>query len=489
MKTNENKNTEVPEGLGAVIWTDGSSRPNPGQTGWGVHGYFFKMPEEGVEAKKTIINQSMVATNEGYIFSCEHKESHRNVVPLKYFDYVGSSTAIGTNNAAELRAAKDIFVKLKEFKLKEINVFADSKYMLEGLIEWVPKWRLNGWIKRDGQPVSAKEDWEILRSAYDACIADGTTINMNWVKGHSDDFGNISADMLATIGVFMAHDGKDISDFRLYEAKSYWKNDADRHPFLASQRLYFSSDKEHIEEGHYHLATLSDKIPFGKKTPEVSYQIVKLKKPDHIIEIVRSKQVEIANYGKVMSLRLDRVYSKYVYPMLDAYGKYPLYKGKKTTDDLYFLDKLPVTDEIYPAGLSLKALETYTRLDDVLTNYKESKIWNSHDITESLYSFENTGKKTVCILKSEFGVGVKDLKVSVNVVVENEPYTVEIPLIFGLDLLGRNGLKKIEGEHPKILLITWMESTAAMCYAVVIESDSATGVWSNYHASVIFLNN
>jgi hypothetical protein len=150
---------------------------------------------------------------------------------------------------------------------------------------------------------------------------------------------------------------------------------------------------------------------------------------------------------------------------------------------------LPITDEIYPSGLSLNALETYTKLDTILNDYNTSEYWKAHDITSYLYEEDVNGKKVTNVLKPEYGVGVKELTVVVDLVVANEPQTIKVPLLFGVDLLGRNGLKKIETEHPKILLITWMETVSAMCYAVVIETESAVGIWSNYHASVIFLNN
>ena len=136
-----------------IIYTDGACRGNPGPGGWGV------LIEYGELSKQL---------------------------------YGGDVST--TNNKMELTAA---IMALKEIKEPcEINLYTDSKYVLQGIEEWIHNWKKRGWRGANKKPVKNIELWKELDE-----LRDEHNIKWNWVKGHSGDPGNETADMLANRGI------------------------------------------------------------------------------------------------------------------------------------------------------------------------------------------------------------------------------------------------------------------------------------------------
>jgi ribonuclease HI len=135
------------------IYTDGACRGNPGQGGWGVY-----------------------ITNDG-----ESK---------KLF----GGKMLTTNNEMELTAS----IKGLEFfsESSKINLFTDSKYVMDGINSWILNWKKNGWKTANKKPVKNMELWielDKLNTFHD--------VDWHWVKGHSGDSGNDMADELANQGI------------------------------------------------------------------------------------------------------------------------------------------------------------------------------------------------------------------------------------------------------------------------------------------------
>jgi len=135
------------------IYTDGACRGNPGLGGWGVW--------------------------------------------LKYADsekelYGGEQET--TNNRMELMAAIQALEALKH--PCQIKLHSDSKYVLQGITEWMDNWKKRGWKTAAKKPVKNEDLWRRL----DAVIQKHT-IDWTWVKGHSGNEGNEKADQLANLGI------------------------------------------------------------------------------------------------------------------------------------------------------------------------------------------------------------------------------------------------------------------------------------------------
>jgi len=99
-----------------------------------------------------------------------------------------------TNNQMELLAAIKALESLKE--PCKIDLFTDSKYVKNGITQWIINWKTNGFKNAKKKPVLNAELWirlDTLVSEHD--------INWLWVKGHSGHIDNERADALANRGL------------------------------------------------------------------------------------------------------------------------------------------------------------------------------------------------------------------------------------------------------------------------------------------------
>ena len=77
----------------------------------------------------------------------------------------------------------------------DVVVFTDSEYVRRGLAEWMPKWKANGWRRREGsqwKPVKHEELWRRL----DELIAKHR-VRYKHVAGHSGHPENERCDQMA----------------------------------------------------------------------------------------------------------------------------------------------------------------------------------------------------------------------------------------------------------------------------------------------------
>jgi ribonuclease HI len=141
-----------------TVFTDGSSRGNPGPGGWG-----------------TVVLYATGIVRE-----------------------LGGYAADTTNNRMELTAAHEALYFLEQEKYdREIIICTDSTYLLNGITGWVFAWEKNGWKTKTGERVENRDIWEALL---------GLTYRLNrknkitWqkVSGHRGVFGNDRADFIAT---------------------------------------------------------------------------------------------------------------------------------------------------------------------------------------------------------------------------------------------------------------------------------------------------
>lgn len=486
---------------GVVIYTDGSARPNPGNIGWGVHGFLYTTEPT---ARGSGLS-SQLLTKQGYVpFSQKGKADLAIVHPIEYYDFFGAGEITASNNAAEVDALYYALEKLKTADVEVIQVYTDSEYLRRGLNEWVHQWADRNWRREDGSPIPNAFHWKRLLDEFNTVKARGIKLTIDWVKGHSDNFGNIIADKLATIAVLYSMDQVRHSECQVSPAQGYWKSEVERHPFIHFKRMYFNSTPEFNVSGQYYIAEPGgDDFVVGKKLPETSFSVVKLKEPDRVIEVVKSCQFEAANaINAIMFMRLEKVYSPDVFPYIEQHGKYALLQSARSSLGLSFLDKTPVTLEINPSGQSLRAIESFGFLEELLERFEhldagiedpsiERTCFEAHDITDRFYLREERIKKkeTVieCKLNPQFGVGFKDLMVDIHIDHEGTPCAVKVPLILGGDLPPRNSLKRIETLSPKVTLLTWKEAKQSVRFACVVEVTSGIGIWSNFFADRIFL--
>ncbi len=136
--------------MSVIIFTDGSSRGNPGPGGWGA----------------------IVATEESV---CEY----------------GGSKEETTNNRMELTAAIEALSTL-DIKTK-VTLYTDSAYLISGITSWVFGWKKNNWQTKEKEPVLNRDLWEKLHA-----LAEFHTVDWQKISGHSGVPGNERCDLIAT---------------------------------------------------------------------------------------------------------------------------------------------------------------------------------------------------------------------------------------------------------------------------------------------------
>jgi len=95
-----------------------------------------------------------------------------------------------TNNIMELTA---VIQGLKALKVKcRIEVFTDSKYIVDSVTKWLPGWKRNGWITSSKKQVKNLGLWQELTS-----LSELHDIRWNWVKGHNGNLYNEECDKMA----------------------------------------------------------------------------------------------------------------------------------------------------------------------------------------------------------------------------------------------------------------------------------------------------
>ena len=94
----------------------------------------------------------------------------------------------------ELRAAIEGLKVLKE--PCKVNLVTDSKYVMDGITEWIKNWKKNNWKNAAKKDVKNKDLWIELDN-----LVVKHEIKWNWVKGHSGHEKNEIADALANKGI------------------------------------------------------------------------------------------------------------------------------------------------------------------------------------------------------------------------------------------------------------------------------------------------
>ncbi len=135
------------------IYTDGACRGNPGRGGWGA----------------LLISNGRKKTLHG-------------------------GEAETTNNRMELTAAIEALNALRG--RQQVLLYTDSKYVMDGIREWLPNWKKRGWKTASKKPVKNQDLWQALDTANGQ-----HEVTWKWVKGHAGNPGNEAADALANRGI------------------------------------------------------------------------------------------------------------------------------------------------------------------------------------------------------------------------------------------------------------------------------------------------
>ena len=105
---------------------------------------------------------------------------------------LSGSQAETTNNRMELTAAIEALTALK--KPSKVILTTDSRYVIQGINEWMPNWVAKGWKTASKQPVKNQDLWQALYEQVGR-----HDIEWQWVKGHDGHLENERVDELARL--------------------------------------------------------------------------------------------------------------------------------------------------------------------------------------------------------------------------------------------------------------------------------------------------
>lgn len=104
---------------------------------------------------------------------------------------ISGAERLTTNNRMELTAAIEGLRMLKRPALVEIH--SDSRYVVQGMTEWIHDWLRRGWKTAAKKPVSNEDLWQELKHLADAQVS----ASFHWVAAHSGHEENERCDQLA----------------------------------------------------------------------------------------------------------------------------------------------------------------------------------------------------------------------------------------------------------------------------------------------------
>lgn len=172
-----------------LIFTDGAAKGNPGRGGFG-----------------------MVISHQGTVFE------------------KGGFKEYTTNNEMELKAVVEALKEVADKKVP-VQIYTDSKYVVEGAKGWVFGWLKNGWKTKAETDVLNKELWQQL-----VPLLQKIEIEWHKIPGHSGLAGNERADVIASTfaekGTYKLYEGSlagyghDIYNITYDEQKAQDRSDA-----------------------------------------------------------------------------------------------------------------------------------------------------------------------------------------------------------------------------------------------------------------------
>lgn len=95
-----------------------------------------------------------------------------------------------TNNRMELLAVIRGVEALN--RPAHLTIHTDSRYVKDGMTQWVLRWQKNGWRTASREPVKNKDLWQRLME-----VLEPHHVSWKWVKGHNGHPENERADCLA----------------------------------------------------------------------------------------------------------------------------------------------------------------------------------------------------------------------------------------------------------------------------------------------------
>lgn len=160
---------------------------------------------------------------------------------------LGGAANPTTNNQMELTAMMKGLAFLKEKACRgDVCIYSDSKYVLQGMIQWRHSWKKRGWKNKEGEEVKNLSEWKQIDQLMNE-LSDRIHWQYFYIPGHAGYAANERADQIACC----------------------FADGMDAHLFSGSRRDYFVHFESRLEE----ISSFDpQKISFSRpKTEKVYY--------------------------------------------------------------------------------------------------------------------------------------------------------------------------------------------------------------------------
>lgn len=473
----------------AVLYTDGGYYASNKAGGWGLHGYVY----DDVTLPKGSGSTKIVPSATGY---AEPKETADPVWVVNYVDSFGGCPDARDNNHTELIAFKEALSYSLEKGLSETTVYSDSKMVVKGVNEYMPRWKQAGWRTGTGNDVAYKDDWVLVDELLSKHKENQSGVTLTWIKGHNGHLGNEMADDRAGKGNSLGLNG-DSSSYTVEEQpEGYWKKAAKYNRIMDHPKWYFSSDEDDkiISDCGRHIywtGSHGEDEYTGKPQSDSSNAVIYLKEKIDVLEKVRSHfvQQDKKQFGHMFVGALRNIFSPTIQEDILNHGL-EVFRKNPVNLSLVNQKKVPVIHHVNPTGLVYYNVGHLEGMAKILDQYmKGDKSLITTDLTDLLYeTTEKKGAKSYKLRKTISSTTRHlDLVVNYNTATASElrqmdevlTKNTKLRLIVGADILGRNAMAALSADIKKVVVLTWRESDTTIRYATVVETEDDIGLWTN----------
>ena len=444
-----------------VVYTDGGARPNPGYSGFGIYA----------------------------------KDSNGCI-----YNAWGGLSSNSTNSRAELAAYIYALKAALYFNWRNVTLFIDSKYVLEGAKTNLQAWKKRGWKKVDGNIIVNLDLWECIDGLHEKINKAGIKLRYRWVKGHSGVYGNEMADKNAEKGRLCIVEGKVCSTLHIEQhvektvktvapKKTVVEKIKPINRLIAGKRLLFVTNTVNTLPDDYHVymsTSFEDKSNFkgkllGRPASDNMYNVCLLEEPIEPLETVIEYQNIITpdDYAQPVIGMMDRISKPANWELISKEGYKPLSHKRFS---IISPDGEPLTQYVRPAKRGYIALNILSVMLERLNQYRcNSPAPNTEyvDITENLY--RKSGKKH--ILQPD--INGKQAK-SYTLKIPHGKKTSKITLTLGIDVPVRNNMAAIGRDYKdiKILLVKYDITKTAYRYCVIFHVNDDYAIYSTSDANL-----
>lgn len=431
-----------------IVYTDGSCLPNQGFGGCGIFG-FTCVELEKAKNFRYPIKTNVIFTTKGMATNNEKE----NIEVLEVFESIlAVKHSKVTNNETELLAVQTVIRKALEIEgLTRVLIKTDSKYIVSSFNEYISNWKKNNWRRSNGETVSHLEIWQDIDSLRTTLTEKEITLELEWVKGHSDSFGNNLVDLFAGIGSNAAKECTDDSSpnvrvilDQVSDYKTYKDSFNDKDIVYNYNHLFFGS-KEQDDVNYCFLTSANDISGIGKRDITSLFSVNIGYVPEVINRIKARYRSVVKGYSRMVSIRLPLLTDKTMLRLSKYINIEDMMTTKHDGYETYFGMIGSTTPFVYSDNNNLPFIMSsnrlFTRIIDVNETLKQGTLLNPIDITD----------RVVKDGKLAFTNMDKFLEFESNFIKKNLKQIFRLSL--GFDLPSYLSLKSIEEDIRKVELI------------------------------------